>query len=63
MINATVPVNVADPVVGSELFFPHLAVGGGFDLQFVLINQQNGANAGTMRFFAPNGDALPLRIP
>jgi len=63
VINAAAPVNVADPVVASELFFPHLAVGGGFDMQYVLINPQNGADSGTMRFFAPDGNALPLRIP
>ena len=63
VINGVAPVNVADPVVASELFFPHLAVGGGFDMQYVLINPQNGADSGTMRFFAPDGNALPLRIP
>jgi len=63
VINAAVPVNVNDPVVASELFFPHLAVGGGFDLQFVLINPQTGADSGTMRFIAPDGDPLPIRVP
>ena len=64
LINATVPKDAAQTTLGPEVLFPQLAVGGGADMQFVLINPQNsGSNSGLMRFFAPNGDVLQLPLP
>ena len=63
LMNATFPENLANTVSGTVLFFPHLALGGGFDMQFVLINPQATTDSGTLSFVAPNGNALPLSIP
>ena len=64
LISATPPVDERVGVSGSELLIPHFAVGGGYDLQFVLINTAaTGPQTGTMFFFAPTGSAVLLRIP
>ena len=63
LMNATFPENLANTVSGTVLYFPHLALGGGFDMQFVLINPQETTDSGTISFVAPNGNALPLLIP
>jgi glucose/arabinose dehydrogenase len=64
LINVTPPKDAAETTLGQEAVFPQLAVGGGSDMQFVLINPQNtGSNSGLMRFFAPNGDVLQLPLP
>ena len=63
--NATLPKDDSESTVSAtELFFPHFAVGGGTDMQFILINpQSSGADSGTIRFFAPSGAPLALMIP
>lgn len=64
LINATPPDDAAVVNPVTKVVFPHLAVGGGFDMQFVLINPQTSvSSSGTLSFFAPNGRPLPLAIP
>jgi hypothetical protein len=64
LITASAPKDESEFLTAQELFFPHLAIGGGFDMQFVLINPQTtGADSGVLRFVAPNGQPLPIRIP
>jgi len=63
LITASAPVDEAVPISGSELLFPHLAIGSGYDMQFLLLNSQpSGGQSGTMSFFAPDGGELPLLV-
>ena len=63
LITATAPVDETIPISGLESFFPHLAIGGGYDMQFLLLNSQPvGGQSGTLYFFAPDGGELPLLV-
>jgi hypothetical protein len=64
LITASPPRDESELVPGTELYFPHLAIGNGYDMQFVLINSQSsGVISGTMSFFASDGEPLPLAVP
>jgi hypothetical protein len=64
LIAATVPVNEAAGLSGPELLFPHLIVGGGYDMQFVLVDgPASGGGSGNLTFVGQDGNALPLRVP
>jgi hypothetical protein len=61
LITTTIPIDEADPVVNSSLFFPHLADGGGFTTQFILIGGTTGdTRSGHLRFFRGTGESLSL---
>jgi hypothetical protein len=63
LISATPPFDES-AAANSELFFPQFAVGGGYDLQFVLINvAATGSQSGTMFFLSPSGNPVGLRVP
>jgi hypothetical protein len=70
LIAATAPVQETPPAAG-ELFFPHVADGGGFSTEFILFNSSTGLfgepttappSAGTVRFYSQIGDPLTLGI-
>jgi hypothetical protein len=64
LISASVPAIETALLPGVEAAFPHLAVGGGYDVQLVLFNsQQGGVQSGTLFFIAPDGQALEVRTP
>ena len=58
---ATLPVVDLGASSGSQLVFPHLAVGGGYVTQLVLFNRGSQAASGQVRFFASSGSPLTLR--
>ena len=63
LITASAPVDESVPITGSELLFPHLAIGSGYDMQFLLLNSQPvGGQSGTIYFFAPDGGELHLFV-
>jgi hypothetical protein len=45
----------------NELFFPHLADGGGYTTQFILLGA-SGGSSGTIRFVSQTGQALALSL-
>jgi hypothetical protein len=45
----------------NELFFPHLADGGGYTTQFIVLGASNGSS-GTIRFVSQTGQLLPLTL-
>jgi hypothetical protein len=59
LITATPPPEGILNSNSSEFLFPHLAVGGGYETQFVLTTDRDGA--GTMYFFDQHGN--PLNLP
>lgn len=64
LISASAPIDEATRLSNPAATFPHFAVGGGYDMQFVLINSQQGATqAGTLSFISPNGQPLDVRTP
>ncbi len=61
LITTTAPVDEADPGVSSSLFFPHLADGGGFTTQFILLGgTTSDTRSGDLQFFGGTGDSLAL---
>ena len=54
----TTPASIETTVPGPELFFPHIADGGGYTTQFVL----HGAGSGSLRFFKQDGTGWSLTI-
>jgi hypothetical protein len=64
LIAATVPVDEAASSSSPELLFPHLIIGSGWDMQFVLMDASApGGQDGIMLFFGQNGQPLPLMVP
>jgi hypothetical protein len=48
---------------GSQLVFPHIAEGGGYTTQFIVIGGASGqANAGVLRFFNEQGNPLNVTL-
>ena len=63
LITTTPPANEAAPAPTSELFFPHLADGGGYRTQFVLFNGGiDQVSTGVLRFFGQAGQTLSLSV-
>lgn len=61
LITTTAPIDEAGPGVNSSLYFPHLADGGGFTTQFVLLGGTTGdTRSGNLRFFSGTGESLSL---
>src|SRR5262249_48952558 len=58
---ATLPVVDLSASSGSQLVFPHLAVGEGYVTQLILINRSSQPVSGQVRFFASSGSPLTLR--
>ena len=54
----TTPASLETTLPGPELFFPHIADGGGYTTQFVL----HGAGSGALRFFKQDGTGWSLTI-
>ena len=46
----------------SELLFPHLAIGSGCEMQFVLFSGRATSSSGTIYFFDQNGTPLSLAL-
>jgi hypothetical protein len=62
VLTATPAVDEAAPVTG-EVFFPHLADGGGFTTQFVLFSPTAGQTiTGMLRFVNSSGESLNLPV-
>jgi hypothetical protein len=62
VLTATPASDEATPVTG-EVFFPHLADGGGFTTQFVLFSPTAGQTInGTLRFVDSSGESLDLPV-
>ena len=57
LITASPPVDESAIPIASELFFPHLAEGGGYNMQFILFGA---ASSGTVYFVDQSG--LPLNL-
>ncbi|HYR90837.1 MAG TPA: hypothetical protein VE422_42640 [Terriglobia bacterium] len=49
------------PAATGELVFPHIATGGGYTTEFLLLNRGS-ESAGTVSIFSQSGDKLPLPI-
>ena len=47
----------SNPPAAAELFFPHFAEGGGYNMQFILFGR---ASSGTLYFFDQAGNPAPL---
>jgi hypothetical protein len=46
-----------------DLYIPHFADSGGYTTQFILYSGGvNQSASGTLRFFSPNGQSLPLTM-
>ena len=63
-LTTTMPVsNEASPAGASELFFPQIVDGGGYNTQFVLFSGSAGQfTNGTLRFFFQTGQSLSLNV-
>lgn len=63
LITTTTPTDETRPPLSSELLFPHLAEGGGYTMQLILLAPRpDQAAVGTMYFFGTNGQPLPLAL-
>ena len=61
LITTTTPVDESAAEVSSQLYFPHLADGGGFTTQFILLGGTTGdAREGNLQFFGGTGESLTL---
>jgi glucose/arabinose dehydrogenase len=64
LIASIPPDNVADVIPGSESFFPFIGMGGGAEMEFILLNAQGSASAsGTMFFTASDGQRFSVATP
>src|SRR5436190_4205747 len=62
LISPTLPVSEAELPNSPELLFPHFAIGGGCEMQFVLFSGRAAASSGTIYFFDQNGTPLSLAL-
>jgi hypothetical protein len=61
LITTTPPSSESAAAVRSDLYFPHLADGGGYTTQLIVFSGTAGQTAsGTLQFFAPTGQSLNL---
>ena len=61
LITTTPPVDEAATEISSQMYFPHLADGGGFTTQFILLGgTTSDAREGDLRFFGGTGQSLAL---
>jgi hypothetical protein len=58
----TLPAFSEGPVTNAERVFPHLADGGGFTTQFILMNTNSGGSTGVIKYFNGRGQPLGLRM-
>jgi glucose/arabinose dehydrogenase len=64
LIASIPPDNVADVISGSESFFPIIGLGGGADMEYILLNAQGSNSAsGTMFFTTSDGQRFSLAAP
>jgi hypothetical protein len=64
LITASPAMDESAPMPGQEAIFSHFAVGGGYEMQFILFNSQQGAGeTGTLSFFSPDGQPLGIGTP
>jgi len=62
LISPTLPISEAELPNSPELLFPHFAIGGGCEMQFVLFSGRATASSGTINFFDQNGAPLSLAL-
>src|SRR5438552_2596172 len=62
LISPTLPISEAELPNSPELLFPHFAIGGGCEMQFVLFSGRAAASSGTIYFFDQNGTPLSLAL-
>jgi hypothetical protein len=63
LITTTPVTNEASPASTTELFFPHIVDGAGYNTQFILFSGAAGQlTTGTLRFFAQTGQSLLLNV-
>jgi len=63
LITTTQPTNESSSLTGTELFFPHLADGGGYTTQFILFGGSGDQpSSGVMRFVGQSGGVLSLDV-
>jgi hypothetical protein len=63
LITTTQPSDESTAATPAELFFPHLADGGGYTTQFILFNgSTDQASSGSLRFFNQSGQTLSLSV-
>jgi hypothetical protein len=62
LVAATPVTDEAASVPGTELFVPHLAVGGGYSIQFFVFSKAPGTSSGLFRMFDQSGSALDLDL-
>src|SRR6266481_6331967 len=58
LISTTPAIAENTPTTTGELVFPHIATGGGYTTEFLLLNRGT-ASAGTISIFSESGDRLP----
>jgi hypothetical protein len=64
LINSIPPDNIADVIPGPESFFPLIGVGGGADMEFILLNAQgSGTESGTIFFLTSDGQRFSIATP
>lgn len=63
LITTTPVSNEASPASTTELLFPHIVDGAGYNTQFILFSGSAGqSTTGTLRFFAQTGQSLLLNV-
>jgi hypothetical protein len=63
LITTTPPTTESAPASSAEFLFPHFVNGGGYTTQFILFSGTAGqTSSGTLRFFDPKGNPLPLSL-
>jgi len=58
----TLPVMTEGTTLTGDRIFPHIADGGGYSTQFILIAPDAGSSTGTLRFFNQSGQPLGLQL-
>jgi len=61
LITTTPPASESAALSNGQLFFPHLAIGGGYTTQLILFSGSPGSSSsGTLNFVSQSGVSLPL---
>ena len=59
LITTTMPIDESNTLASSELFFPHFADGGGYEMQFILFGRES---SGAIYFLNRSGEAMTLPL-
>lgn len=63
LITELTPMDESSAVPAAQLYYPHLAVGDGFEMEFLFVNsQREGTQTGRIFFFGEEGGQLPVTL-